>query len=200
MDISVETICDWLEGRLDADETARVTTRVEQDRDLAAQVEWLRRLLEDLPQFRIADPPPELRARLEALFDKRESKSGAFDQYRAELVSDSWNEQSAAGMRGSKLDEDARHLLFSCQLFDVSVTLRRYPGRDRTDLKGQILAPGGLDLGFFSVELACEAGQTRLSEADDTGEFQIPKLSEGEYRLTILGPGYEVSTPAFNVH
>lgn len=201
MEISMETICDWLEGRLDADEAALVNTRVEHDRELAARVDKMRRLIEHLPLPR-SDPPPDLRARLEALFDERGSESGAFDRYSAELVSDSRNNgRSAPGMRGGGSEGDARHLLFSCQILDVSITLRRHPEEhDRTDLKGELLVPAGLDAGMCSVELADESGQTRLAETDPSGEFRIPALSEGEYRLTVHGPGYVVSTPAFDVH
>lgn len=191
-----EKICDWLEGRLDDDESAQVAFQIEQEPELAAQVEWVRRVLEDAGGIILAEPPPSLRPSLESLFDSSKKDCGLVKRYHGEPLLD----LQRAGMRSAgEHNGNIKHLLFSCQLLDVSITLRQNVIDDRNDLKGQILAPAGLATDLCSVELKCNEGGTRLAEADETGEFVFQGLPEGRYRVIVLGPGFEVSTPDFPI-
>lgn len=161
--------------------------------------DWLRRLLSDASGFRPAELPQELRARLKRLYDAPDHKPGLLTQQRAAIESDTWGQQPPSGMRSPKRDDYIRNMLFNTQLADISIILYRRREQAIFDLVGTILVPTGLDPNYCSVGLICNEKTIMLTEANEKGEFRFRDMSPGDYQLTIVGPGYEVTTPSFKL-
>lgn len=191
----MEKVIDWLEGRLNAREAAKMAERVENDPEFAATTEWIRDLMNMTSDFKLVDPPMRLRPALERLFDARRRRPGLLKRLVAQLVSDSWDGQPAPGMRSAGMAAETRQLLFSSDLLDISTTLRPHPGGENFDLLGQILPLAGIDPGICSIELTGPDSTPQLAESDDTGNFEFRDLPDGEYQLIISGPGFEITMP-----
>lgn len=95
-----------------------------------------------------------------------------------------------------KATADTRQMLLAGRLLDVSIHLAPRSDDGLFDLQGKILPVIGLDPGLCSVELTVDNGKRRFAEADDTGDFTFSELSGGHYRLTVTGPGFEITMPA----
>lgn len=193
----MQKIIDWLEGRLGEREAAEMAERAAQDPETAAAAHWMRQLMNATSDFQLVDPPLSLRPALENLFDAQDRKPGLLRKYMAQLVSDSWDGCPAPGVRnaGTGLAGETRQMLFSSDLLDISTTLRPHPDEDYFDLLGQILPLAGVDPGIFSVELTSKDAAPRLAESDDEGHFAFRELPDGEYQLTVSGPGFEITMP-----
>lgn len=191
----MEKVIDWLEGRLDPRQAAEMAERAENDPEFAATAEWICELMSMTSDFRLVDPPLRLRPALEQLFDAKDRKPGLLKQFVAQLVSDNWDGQPAPGMRNRGMIADTRQLFFSSDLLDVSTTLRPHPDREVFDLLGQILPLAGIDPGGCSIKLTGEAVLPRLTESDDTGNFEFRALPSGEYQLVVSGQGFEITMP-----
>lgn len=191
----MEKIIDWLEARLDESEAAEMARQAERDPETAAKAKWIRTLMNTTPGFQLTDPPLALRPALERLFDTPGRKPGLLRQLMASLAFDSWGAEPAPGMRATGLAGETRQMLFSSDLLDISTTLRPHAGGDHFDLLGQILPLAGVDPGVCSVELLDEDECARLAESDEDGHFAFRDLPDGEYRLTVAGPGFEITMP-----
>lgn len=161
--------------------------------------DWLRRLLSDASGFRPAELPQELRTALKRLYDASDHKPGLLTQQQAAIESDTWGQHSPSGMRSPRPDDYIRHMLFNTQLIDISIIMYRRREQAIFDLAGTILVPSGLDPSYCSVELTCDEKTVMFVETNEKGEFRFREMSPGEYQLTIVGPGYEVTTPPFKL-
>ena len=120
----------------------------------------------------------------------------------AVLTFDSWARPAiASGMRSAGADK--RHLLFNAGERDVDLRINREAGA--FILTGQVLGPDGAGTIELAAEPASPAeaadsgpGGSWTTILDEMGEFRLPGIPTGAYRLTLRFGGDEVVlTPIF---
>jgi hypothetical protein len=135
---------------------------------------------------RLPDAPPALRRSAVTLWATRPSATGLMaraDRVRRQILAALTFDSAATsglalGMRGSAAA--ARHLVCSAPGLDVDV--RVTPAAGRFDVSGQVL---GTDRRGVILLTALGGGDDALAVVDGSGEFRLPGLSRGRYRLTL---------------
>ena len=97
-------------------------------------------------------------------------------------------------MRSAGGQEGQRQLIYSTDVADIALNLRRRPGGSGLDLDGQIFPTGeDAEPGDFAVQLH-GGGATELGTAttDDLGEFSFEDVPTGEYQTIISGERVEI--------
>ena len=162
-------LLDLAEGRLDDDRARLLFDRVAVDDEAAGTLAWIEGFLADARGLPLQQPPPELSARLRAVFP---GHHGAHD--------DEWSEASllhdtrapAAGQRSAGVHDDvhdAVHLAFDSELGRFVIEVRR-TGAATVDVDGLVL----LDAGSSSVDVTFVEGGVlrRAARAGRDGRFE----------------------------
>jgi hypothetical protein len=207
--ISFAQIIDWVEGRLDAEQSAAVARQVEVDATLAADVAWLRRFLQVSQSVTLAEPPADLRMQLRARFAAhKRSQPGLLQRLIAALSFDSGPQPLLTGVRSAA--RSPRQWVFTTQIADIALVLQPR-GDDRFDLLGQILplnapsapAPVGEEAPIYRVHLLTgsdtETEEVAITESDDLGEFVFPDLAPGGYQLLLHAEDRQIFIPHFDL-
>lgn len=116
-------------------------------------------------------------------------------QISAVLTFDSWAAPAlAAGLRAGR--SPTRHLLYSAQGRDID--LRVTPEAGAFVLAGQILGPD--DSGRVELADAADAAlPARVAALDALGEFRLPGVATGAYRLTLHLADARIELPTLEV-
>ncbi len=202
---SIATLIDWLEGRLDADETATVEQAVRLGDDTVdATVQWLRRFIVAAESVPLSDSPPLVTQRLLQHFEKWARSRAILDspphEVRALLVFDSRQDLVGAGARGGADVGDAVHLAFASDAADLLLDVR-YLGSGRVRIDGQVLTTGSSSAPVFEAVATGPSFTQRTIDGDELGRFffgEVPETvtelhaSNGEVRIVAplrLGGG-----------
>lgn len=177
------TVVDWLEGRLDADESATIERLVRAEvPDVMADVVWWRR-------FRAAallptEPVPnELAARLRALEPRSSAAAVSHDPtwldrlvgaVRATLSFDSLNNPGLAMARSSS--DATRQLVFSGPGLDVAIDLSEPRGDELTATAQLLPLDDGVDAADVLVETWTRSGRIGETRSDALGRVELGVL------------------------
>jgi hypothetical protein len=181
-------LLDHAEGRLPAERSRWVEDQVALDEDAAHTLAWIEDFLAQAQAMPLTQPPPELSARLRAMFSGAAETAGDQPWTTAHLLHESRG-QGVAGVRSSATD--TRHVAFDSPAgrFIVEVRPGGAEGADRADLSGLVLVDGagGASLTFL------EAGVVRaVARCQRDGQFEalgVPRavdelqLVAGDVRL-----------------
>lgn len=178
-----ETVVDWLEGRLDADESATIERLVRAEvPDVVAAVAWWRRFHAAalLPTEAV---PNELAARLRALAPSSSAAGVAADPtwldrlvgaVRATLSFDSLN---APGLALARSSSDAtRQLVFSCPGLDVAVDLSEPRGEELAAIAQLLPLDDHADAGDVLVQTWTRHGLVGEKRSDVLGRVELGVL------------------------
>ncbi len=184
---SLTTLIDWIEGRLDDVEAARVGREVRRgDRTLAAEVAWLEGFRRTAAVLPLQDPPPLVRQRLGQHFERWARSQTIQDQpdheLEALLVFDSRQDLIGAGARGGADTAEVAHLAFSAGPVDLLLDIR-YLGHGRVRIDGQALPHDPSSAPVFEASAEGPAFKQRTVDGDQLGRFTFADVPESVTRL-----------------
>ena len=202
--LTMEQILDWLEGRSSAQAAAMVAAQVAgADAALQAQVAWARAFLQLGEAVIVEAPPSALHQKLQQLFvehrrqkQSAESEPGFLQRLVAALTFDSFLQPGLAGVRSTQM-LDLRQLVYSTEVADVALNVRRERALGNHTIAGQLLPTSDLDPATVSVQLLQNDREARITLADDLGEFIFMELPAGEYQLILSADQLELLLPPF---
>ena len=144
----------------------------------------------DWVQRAVAAWQPPLGARL------AEIAQGLREQVQALLKFDSWAAAPLATGLRSTGSSATRQLVFSAEGRDVDLRIAPAEGSLFT-LSGQVLGPD--EAGTVTLQPEATGVTPQMAALDAFGEFHLPGLAPGRYRLSLLLPGQELVLPPFEV-
>ena len=185
--ISFDKIADLVEGRLASGEQAQVLSHL-QGCDQCSQLQArLAKTLELMRDDNSEDAPPDAISRAISLIDLRKAQApSGLRRLFAALTFDSFQQAHAFGMRAGESAE--RHLLFIAG--GNKVHLQVTSSGEEWIVAGQVLGPcaGG------EVEAQSKTGLVKTA-LNQSCEFTLPSLSEGEYDLIFRLGDVELEIP-----
>ncbi len=191
--ISFDTLLDFAEGRLSEAERAEVAAQLQNDPTATAEVAQLQQMIALMRTDATEDAPAHMVNRAVRLLRQRRTQPGSegerqpdlLQRIRAALTFDSAS-SLAMGVRSG--EAQSRQLLFSAEGLDLDV--RVTPATSGFIVSGQVLgpeAPGEVLLANDAI-----AARAPLSEL---GEFALPVIPAGLYKLTLHHGNTEVVVP-----
>ncbi|HKP86920.1 MAG TPA: hypothetical protein VJZ26_12535 [Blastocatellia bacterium] len=185
--ISFDRIADLVEGRLASGERAEVSLHIsacDQCSQLRARLARTMQLMRDDDS---TDAPQPAISRAVSLFDSRKAAApSGLRRLMAALTFDSLEQTPAFGMRSGEFAE--RHLLFMAGANKVHLQVT--PSGEEWIVAGQVLGPcsGG------EVEAQGKRGLVKAA-LNESCEFTLPSLSDGEYDLVLRLGNTELEIP-----
>lgn len=186
--IPLATLADWIEGRLDPDAAAAVTSAVESgDQRLIDAVAWLHRFMSSARAIPLDDAPRFVRQTLTQHFDRWARANallqGAEEAFEAMLLFDSRQDLAGVGTRGTKELPGAVHLAYTTPVGDLLVDVWDL-GRGRVRLDGQVLTTSPDAARIFEAVVEGAGFSARTVDGDELGRFAFADLPVGVTRLT----------------
>lgn len=160
-------------------------------------------LLERLPRAAaLPDPPADWVQRAVAAWQPplgarlSEAAHGLRERVQALLKFDSWATAAlAAGLRSTG-SSATRQLVFSAEGRDVDLRIAPAEGPLFT-LSGQVLGPD--EAGAVMLQPEAAGASPQEASLDAFGEFHLPGVAPGRYRLSLLLSAQELVLPVFEV-
>jgi len=153
----------------------------------AADMAWIKRVIELMRSDRSEDAPPMLVARAKQLFRAPNARrASALRRVVAALIFDSALTPLVYGMRAGA--PAGRQMIYGAE--DFSVDLRVAPIGRLWGLSGQLLG----DEGMQSAELSGAPG-TAQAALNDLSEFSFPPVPPGQYTLTLRLSDLDIEIP-----
>lgn len=190
-----ETLLDYVEGRLSAEQAAAVAAWLESAPTANADAAWLRAFLDLSEQVALPRLSQARRDALTARFEARrpapdsEEEPSLWQRIIASLIFDSHLGQPAAVLRSAAAAE--RQVLFGTPPLNVAIDIAR---RDRGyTLSGQLLANADQSDLTAEVQLIDAAnGPVATAASSAFGAFTFDAVSPGLYRLHIRYDAVEI--------
>jgi hypothetical protein len=195
--VGVETLMDWLLGRLDDEQASRIDALVAAGDDhVARTLDWLRWLAYQAPLVGTERPPPHLSDALVSLFDDRPGRPAANRavpvDHILELLFDSRHDLALAGTRGGDANESGYRLAFTCDVADVVLQIRS-SGPGLETVRGQVLLhTDSVDerattlIDVFTAAAGADP-ESPSSSTDALGRFVLRDVPTGASPLRITG-------------
>lgn len=193
---SFAELVDWVEGRLDADEAARVSRELAQAGPAAREaVAWLREFVEASSATVFAEPPARIREALTSRFAEATGSAeppGLLERVRAALVWDSRRQPGLALARSVASPVTECHLVYRAAGIDVALDI--YPlGTSWVQVAGQVLPPADVISPVSSVRLMRHTHTLAMAPLDELGEFSFARVQPGSYEMRLLGASLEIT-------
>lgn len=194
--IPFETLLDYVEGRLPAEQTAALASRIPQaDQATRRDLAWLQSFHE-LHRTGALEPAPMhvrvyLRQRFRRWAAQRPPQPGLLQRVQAALRFDSLAAAALAGARDLQLEAGMRQFLYESDLANIEL----YVMADAAGLRllGQVLPSAEEeDLAGWVVTLRDAAGDIHYAVTNDLGEFRFYDVMPGPASLTITESGREI--------
>ncbi len=189
--ISFEQLVDLAENRLADDEAAALRARVAADPAAQAELQTITELIDLMRSDDNVDAPDHVIKRALRLA-RRPTEPQAptlLDRLTAVLRNDSWR-QAAAGLRSQQAWP--RALLFSAGNFELDLQIVAHG--ELWQLRGQLLGPEAAATVLLQGENA-----SSNAELNDLGEFVLPPVPAGRYRLLLVQDAREIVVPSLEL-
>lgn len=190
-------LADWLEGRLTAEESARIERQVAVDAELGLSARWVRGFLEAVGSIPKAEPSRAVNEQLQQHFARWANAQPAYDEsvrhYQADLLFDSTQHGSLVGVRG---ESDMVKFVFGSEIGDLYIDVCP-AGTGSVRLLGQVMLADDTDAPIFTATALWPTGDPQTCESDEFGRFLFSELaavpseinvSNGEVELTATLP------------
>jgi hypothetical protein len=187
-------LLDWLEGKLEPEETAVFAQQIAATPALQEQAAWLQEFWQLSRTTTLAAPPPTVRQAATAAFAayaKAKRPSSLLQTLIASLTADNWQRPALAGARNVSLRSEPRQLIYSSDLADVALNAQM-GSSGRVDLNGQLFPLDDSDPAEFLIQLLRDGVEQRHAFAEDLGKFSLPNLPPSTYSLLLSRPGLEI--------
>lgn len=168
-------LLDWVQGRLDEDESTRLAAQMAADPRLREDVAWVRRLLETADAMPLVEPPPLLRQKLRQQYrrwaEERPVAGAPGLELAAELVFDSRRDRLTRATRGEST-EQTTHLVWRTSMAELAVDVRAtVAGKVR--LSGQVLFGHETSAPVFAAVASGPGFSSTSVEGDVHGRFRL---------------------------
>jgi hypothetical protein len=182
--ISYETLLNYLENRLPAEERSKVDEHLaETCHQCDRRMSLVKTVLETAATDHTVAPPSHI---LQQAIDRakgqiKEASPKFWNRLVASLTFDSHTQLSFAATRGSGR---AHQMLFTTEQVDIDLQIKS--GHKDHELRGQVLDAqhsGGFLPAFVSLQN--NEGQQRATETDSLGQFAFHGVSSGTYDLVF---------------
>ncbi len=212
-------LVDWIDGKLNADEAARVQALVETalargDAMLAAMLAWVRAFRAQADVTVLVPPPPHVRARVVRAFEDfartrtdASARPGLLQRMVATLTRATGPGLAVSGARGVTIQAHRRQMTFECDAADI--VLNAQLRDDGYRLSGQVLPHATLEAGGLFVELVRleEPASSREDEGmviafartDEVGEFTFDVVAPGRYAIVFVSEAVEIRLTPFEL-
>ncbi len=187
--IQFTRLVDWVEDRLLPTERAQVQEHLAACSQCQAELAHVERMVNTMTNDQATDPPPQVLSRALRIFDAKQTLATPTLAQRlvAALRFDSAQLSPSLGLRAGSAG--GRQLIFSIGAFDLDVRITP-PTADETGwiLAGQVLGSDAI-VGHVSLQGTRETHEVPLT---DPGEFVLPPVASGEYRLVVYMAAQEI--------
>lgn len=176
--VTYEQLVDLAEGRLPAVEAAHLRSRVAAVPSAAAELAALETIIDLMRSDDSRDAPDHVISRALRLIRRPAPapQPGLIQRIVAMLQSDSRAQPLAAGLRSGQAA--VRSLVYNAEDWDVDLQLTAHSGR--WQLRGQLFGPD------LAGSVALSGGPAPVAAPiNDLGEFTLPPVAAGRYRLLI---------------
>ncbi|MCS6846986.1 MAG: hypothetical protein RMN52_04650 [Anaerolineae bacterium] len=211
-------LVDWVDGKLNADEAARVQAAAEAaiargDVALAETLAWLRAFRAQANLTVLVPPPDAARAGVLRMFEEAAraragapARPGVLQRIIAALARVTGPGLAVEGARGAAIQARRRQMTFECDAADI--VLNAQPRDDGYRLNGQILPRTTLDADGLFVELvriegpfedSADEAAIRFARADALGEFAFDAVPLGRYAIVFVAETLEIRTAPFEL-
>jgi hypothetical protein len=192
--LQVETLLDWIEGRLPAAEAERVAVSIAAaDEATRATVAWLRAFRETSAALVFEAPPAGTHTLLQerfAAYTRARRRPGFLRRFIATLNVESFNQPALVGMRGAA--QGRQQIIFNSPVLDVALNIRKRPADQQFELSGQIFLKETEASQSLTVRLLDDDDELASAAADDLGEFELSGVAAGRYTLLLQTGATEV--------
>ena len=179
-------LADWVEGRLSAEQAARVGAAVDADAELLASVAWLRDFSDTVAAVPLLTPPPLVAQRMRQYFDRWAQARSLLERpasfSTSALIFDSRVDRPLVATRGEG-DDSAYHLAFCSDVADVVLDVRPRPDH-LFDLSGQVLPVEDAEP-VFEVTALGPGIRLRSVDGDELGRFALAEVPEQTIELRL---------------
>lgn len=193
--IDFDTLADWAEGRLPAEEARSIEERLaDADEVTRADAAWLRAFSRATRDVVLEDPPAEQRAELLSIFEdyaKGRRQPGALKRIAATLTFGG-GMQPLAGVRSAASREAEGQLIYSTEVADIALNYRRRPQNGKLDLDGQVFPNDDSEPDAFGVQILSGTEEVGTTATDELGEFAFQGISPGEYQILVSSAEVEI--------
>ncbi len=182
-----EAVLDWVEGRLDAAAAEPVERAVaDGDARVVGIVEWATGFRELAARVSLPVPPPTLRPRLEAVFERwaAERARSAPLHISLRLVFDSRQDLVRAGVRAADPDDATVHLAYTSDEAEVVLDVERLtPATVR--VRGQVLQTRSSSATGVVAEASGPRAVTSSPRGDSLGRFELSRVPDDADELRL---------------
>ncbi len=189
-------LLDWLEGRLSAEEGAAVAEAADNGGDVTKRsVEWIRSFLASSAGQVGSEPPPDLRPRLQAIFESNRSGQETSVRVSATLTFDSRTSSELVGFRAESDDSsESYQLAYTTPAVDILVDVTMQ-GSSHYRIDGQVLTADESVPGIWLVTVKHPRGSWSDVSADDLGCFALRLVPEDTTSLVLDNGRMEIEVP-----
>jgi hypothetical protein len=209
-EISDELLVDLAEGLLSPDDERTLRAQVAAHPQRAAELARLEALIALMRQDTTDDAPDHVISQAQRIFQPAPPVSGvsspqqgmidagaaALRQVIAVLQFDSFRAPQAFGVRQSGIGSEVRQVLYNADPYDLDLRIAPHDGS--WQISGQVLGPDDEDTIVGTVELSSTTPPTSVP-CNDFGEFVLPPVPAGRYRLTVRLPDRAITIEALEV-
>jgi hypothetical protein len=210
-DISDELLVDLAEGLLSPADERTLRAHVAAHPQRAAELARLEAIIalmrqdttEDAPDHvisqaqRIFQPAPPVTGSSSPMQGMIDAGASALRQVIAVLHFDSFRAPQAYGVRQSGIGSEVRQVLYNADTYDLDLRIAPHDGGN-WQISGQVLGPDDEDTIVGTVELSSTTPPTSVP-CTDFGEFVLPPVPTGSYRLTVRLPDLAITIEALEV-
>jgi hypothetical protein len=209
-EISDELLVDLAEGLLSPDDERTLRAQVAAHPQRAAELARLEALIALMRQDTTDDAPDHVISQAQRIFQPAPPVSGvsspqqgmidagaaALRQVIAVLQFDSFRAPQAYGVRQSGIGSEVRQVLYNADPYDLDLRIAPHDGS--WQISGQVLGADDEDTIVGTVELSSTTPPTSVP-CNDFGEFVLPPVPAGRYRLTVRLPDRAITIEALEV-
>ena len=180
-------LLDWLEGRLPAAESNKVSEEVEvADDTTLADLGWLRLFDQIQASTALTSAPPALRQIVAQHFGPASRlRLSPTRLLVAALRFDSAAQPVAVAARAVAAPATTRQLLFTTDAVDIALNVHRRLRDVRLKLSGQVFPSATAEHDMFNIQLLRGVEEVARATTDDLGEFGFDAVPPGEYHMLL---------------
>jgi hypothetical protein len=209
-DISDELLVDLAEGILSPADERTLRAQVAAHPQRAAELARLEAIIALMRQDTTEDAPDHVISQVQRIFQPASPVTGASSpkqgmidagatalrQLIAVLQFDSFRAPQAYGVRQSGIGSEVRQVLYNADTYDLDIRIAPHDGS--WQISGQVLGPDDEDTIVGTIELSSTTPLTSVP-CNDFGEFVLPPVPAGKYRLTVRLPDLAITIEALEV-